>query len=80
MASDQEDGEALDVSVLGRKGIESDSGMSSEREELRNMGAERAVARECPVPKPGGLLGKFLGFGAKREEERLTIETGRRER
>ena len=24
--------------------------------------AEQRVKRECPVPKPGGMLGEWLGF------------------
>lgn len=27
------------------------------------------VGRECPVPKPKGVLGKFLGFPNARESE-----------
>ena len=26
-------------------------------------------ARECPVPKPGGVLGRLLGFQKKPEDE-----------
>lgn len=32
------------------------------------MGSERP-ARECPVPKPGGFVGQFMGFGSKKERE-----------
>ena len=30
----------------------------------------RAPKRECPVPKPGGVLGQLLGFDARAGEEK----------
>ncbi|KAF7563282.1 hypothetical protein G7046_g846 [Stylonectria norvegica] len=31
--------------------------------------AEERVRRECPLPKPGGMLGEWLGFHKSAEEE-----------
>jgi cytochrome c oxidase assembly factor 2 len=34
-----------------------------------NAGPEADMGRECPVPKPGGLVGKVLGFEQKQREQ-----------
>lgn len=46
-------------------------------EERRRMMLEKEklapLKRECPVPKPGGLIGQVLGV-KKSEEEELTVQ------
>ncbi|KAF2121096.1 hypothetical protein BDV96DRAFT_483786 [Lophiotrema nucula] len=43
------------------------------RKEAEEIEAEaRRKGRECPVPKPGGLIGQVLGF--KKEEERDEVQ------
>lgn len=52
----------------------------STTEELLNEGVAMArKARECPVPKPRGLLGEVLGFQKTEEGNtaRIRVETVR---
>lgn len=39
------------------------------------MELRRKKAHECPVPKPGGVVGEVLGFRKAREDERPSVET-----
>lgn len=56
---------------MGKAGEEEDmKAMIAEREELRRRG------RECPVPKPGGWVGEWLGF----RSEKSGIEPSGRQR
>lgn len=41
---------------------------TSGNEETMRLQAERS-ARECPVPKPGGILGEWLGFHAEKKAD-----------
>ncbi|KAH6692396.1 hypothetical protein F5X68DRAFT_58131 [Plectosphaerella plurivora] len=41
---------------------------TSGNEETMRLQAERS-ARECPVPKPGGMLGEWLGFHAEKKAD-----------
>ncbi|KAH8124029.1 hypothetical protein FP744_10004766 [Trichoderma asperellum] len=34
--------------------------------------AEERAKRECPVPKPGGMLGEWLGFHASNDKTRAS--------
>jgi len=43
---------------------------------LRNLTRER----ECPVPKPTGILGQVMGFGSKADTPREVIVKPMRER
>lgn len=48
-------------------------------DELLDEGAAMArKARECPVPKPGGVIGEVLGFKKTDEGNRppVRVETG----
>ena len=49
--------------------------MSSERRRKQLIEEKLAAKRECPVPKPGGLIGQVLGVQNEEEdkEERLSI-------
>jgi len=44
----------------------------SDDEGEREAPVRDAVKRECPVPKPGGLVGQVLGFG-KEDGERPKV-------
>lgn len=37
-------------------------------EEMKRLQDERSK-RECPVPKPGGILGEWLGFHAEKNDD-----------
>lgn len=34
----------------------------------------KSMKRECPVPKPGGILGEWLGFHNEGEESRKRVD------
>lgn len=51
-------------------GVEEGSLNTGDEMELR-----REKAHECPVPKPGGVIGEVLGFRKAREDERPSVET-----
>ncbi|EKD18339.1 hypothetical protein MBM_03332 [Drepanopeziza brunnea f. sp. 'multigermtubi' MB_m1] len=40
-------------------------------DDAEDAGAKRGK-RECPVPKPGGLVGAILGFGSSSSDEKRT--------
>jgi len=63
------DGERTEVLKDCAVAEESDDGDS---EETSPIGARRPK-RECPIPKPGGLVGEILGFKESRGD-------GKRER
>lgn len=50
-----------------------DGSLSDER--IRRMQLEEKLApkRECPVPKPGGLIGQVLGMKKESEQEELKV-------
>ncbi|CAN9211797.1 unnamed protein product [Alternaria alternata] len=50
-------------------------GMSLERRRQRLLEEKLAAKRECPVPKPGGLIGQVLGVQDEesKEEQQLSI-------
>lgn len=52
-------------------GVEEEEALDARDE----MELRRKKAHECPVPKPGGVIGEVLGFRKAREEERPRIET-----
>lgn len=52
--------------------------MSGERERERAVEERLRPRRECPVPRPGGLVGLVLGWKGE-EEEPVRVE-GRRVR
>ncbi|EFX02884.1 hypothetical protein CMQ_2813 [Grosmannia clavigera kw1407] len=42
-----------------------------------NLGAggQRRAERECPIPKPGGVVGELLGFGrSEKQQENATAQ------
>lgn len=43
--------------------------MSEERRKLKEADEWAAPKRECPVPKPGGLIGQVLGLKDEEAEE-----------
>jgi cytochrome c oxidase assembly factor 2 len=43
--------------------------MSEDRRRRRLIEEKLAAKRECPVPKPGGLIGQVLGVKAEEEQE-----------
>lgn len=46
----------------------------SEEKRRRQLIEERLAAkRECPVPKPGGLIGQVLGVNDEKEEQPSSI-------
>jgi cytochrome c oxidase assembly factor 2 len=47
-------------------GVQSDNSF----EEQLAKAAEARARRECPVPKPGGLLGEWLGFHQSKDDSR----------
>lgn len=50
--------------------------LSEERRKRKQMEDRLAPKRECPVPKPGGLIGQVLGVHKEEpegEEEKLSI-------
>jgi cytochrome c oxidase assembly factor 2 len=44
------------IAIGGRREKDGDSSAEGSKDE------RRALGRECPVPKPGGLVGQILGF------------------
>jgi cytochrome c oxidase assembly factor 2 len=70
--------------VVREKGEETCNGVMSEERTRRKTESEmwKVPKRECPVPKPGGLIGQVLGVkkdgedevGVMREVERLRKE------
>jgi cytochrome c oxidase assembly factor 2 len=53
--------------------------MSDERRKRKLLEEKLAPKRECPVPKPGGLIGQVLGLKEEKDEDRPSI-TSRVER
>lgn len=48
--------------------------MSEERRRRQLIEEKLAAKRECPVPKPGGLIGQVLGVREEsKEEQEATI-------
>ena len=47
-------------------------------DEAEEMEGRRKKAHECPVPKPGGMIGEVLGFRRPKEEESTRVGTIRR--
>lgn len=45
------------------------------KEESEKLRSER----ECPVPKPSGYVGRFLGFGNKATEPRVDVKVEKRD-
>jgi cytochrome c oxidase assembly factor 2 len=37
--------------------------------DMEGKGEKRVVKRECPVPKPGGIVGEILGFKSSSREK-----------
>jgi cytochrome c oxidase assembly factor 2 len=37
--------------------------------DMEGKGEKRVVKRECPVPKPGGIVGEILGFKSSSGEK-----------
>jgi cytochrome c oxidase assembly factor 2 len=50
------EGEAEQLEVLRDSAVERDA------EDVDEVMGARKPKRECPVPKPGGLVGEILGF------------------
>ncbi len=59
----------------GGSGADAGTEGVGEREE---MAARRKKAHECPVPKPGGVIGEVLGFRKTGGDERIAGERTRR--
>jgi cytochrome c oxidase assembly factor 2 len=53
------EGEGEEASQLKDSAVTEESGDDSEMLDSRET---RRSKRECPVPKPGGLVGEILGF------------------
>jgi cytochrome c oxidase assembly factor 2 len=53
--------------------------MSEERRKRKLLEEKLAPKRECPVPKPGGLIGQVLGLKEEKVEDQPSI-TSRIER
>lgn len=49
--------------------------MSEERRKMKEAEEWATPKRECPVPKPGGLIGQVLGLKKAEEEEEQTSVT-----
>ncbi|KAF9739367.1 hypothetical protein PMIN06_000933 [Paraphaeosphaeria minitans] len=49
--------------------------MSEERRKMKEAEECTIPKRECPVPKPGGLIGQVLGLSKTEEEEEQTSVT-----
>jgi cytochrome c oxidase assembly factor 2 len=50
--------------------------MSEERMKTIQLEEKLSPKRECPVPKPGGLIGQVLGLKEEGEDvERISIRT-----
>jgi cytochrome c oxidase assembly factor 2 len=47
---------------------ETSTGGEEQVDALAHMQMESGRKRECPVPKPGGLVGQIMGFPARKEE------------
>ncbi|KAK4231372.1 hypothetical protein QBC38DRAFT_246990 [Podospora fimiseda] len=60
----------LDVTI-SEDGIVQFQGQSGENK------STQAAVRECPVPKPGGILGEWLGFHGPKENNKTTPKTER---
>lgn len=56
-------------------GDESFGGIEAGPLEREEMELRRKKAHECPVPKPGGVIGEVLGFKRGRGEARPSVET-----
>lgn len=52
-------------------------GGSAGDEELRHSAAAARTRRECPVPKPGGVVGELLNFNRKKEQDNSRPTTDR---
>jgi cytochrome c oxidase assembly factor 2 len=51
-----------------------DDGMSEEKIRRKQLEDKLAPKRECPVPKPGGLIGQVLGWKGENEDvDKLSI-------
>ncbi|KAF5872386.1 putative alpha mannosyltransferase protein [Botrytis fragariae] len=50
-----------------REEMGGNSGESDDKEEIE--GSRKLAKRECPVPKPGGVLGGILGFKSSVDEK-----------
>lgn len=64
--------EITEISSETRDGIVQ-FGSSATEEELPRAARTR---RECPVPKPGGVVGELLNFRKKKEESDRTLRDG----
>lgn len=57
--------------VCGPEASGDEPGAEAVEEEVEDMSREegkRVLKRECPVPKPGGIVGEILGFGSSSGE------------
>ena len=54
--------ETTDSKDLVRTGVEEVEGDADVESEMAGEGGKRIAKRECPVPKPPGILGEILGF------------------
>jgi cytochrome c oxidase assembly factor 2 len=56
------------------EGETSEDNLSEEKRRRQLMEEKLAAKRECPVPKPGGLIGQVLGVhGEDKEEQHSSI-------
>ena len=50
--------------------LEEDQASQFQRMEEEAKRLEK-IGRECPVPKPGGIIGQVLGFNADKDREQI---------
>ena len=68
--------ESSDGKVRRRRRRKDDAEVSSGEQdatETESMDAVDKKQRECPVPKPGGLVGQMMGFEQKTKEKPLEV-------
>ncbi|KAF1817143.1 hypothetical protein P152DRAFT_445280 [Eremomyces bilateralis CBS 781.70] len=71
-----DDGRGSGCVVAGTVGEEIERGGEDGRR--RRIGRERE--RECPVPKPGGVVGRWMGWEGRGERESLIVKVERTRR
>ncbi|KAE9371165.1 hypothetical protein N431DRAFT_483744 [Stipitochalara longipes BDJ] len=49
--------------------VVAEEGVEGEDADMNGQGEKRVLKRECPVPKPGGIVGEILGFKSSSGEK-----------
>ena len=62
----------MDQSTRTQEGDEREEGRTRKEQEL-GFGVAEAKDRECPVPKPGGFVGRWFGFDGRQRGEDVVI-------